>query len=535
MGKGLAPGGAAMQGSSLRYAEAVRMNGAESLVHTLLASGVDTCFANPGTSEMHFVTALDRIPGMRCVLGLFEGVVTGAADGYARMADRPAATLLHCGPGLANGLANLHNARRAHSPIVNIVGDQATDHRPLDAPLTADTEGWARPVSGWTRTATRADRVGLDAAAAVQAARTAPGQIATLILPSDTSWDAGGVVAAALPVPPPTPVDEAAIAAAARALRSGEPTLLLLAGQALRTTSLAVAGGIVAATGARMLAQTSNARIERGRGRIFIERIPYPIAQAVAALAGLRHLVLVGATEPVGFFAYPGQPGRQSPPDCAIHVLARPEQDGPAALAALADRLGAVPAEFAAGERPQAATGRVGAEAMSRTLAAMMPEDAIIVDESITFGRGLFPCTRDAPPHDWLQLTGGAIGSGMPMATGAAVACPGRRVIGLQADGSAMYTVQALWTQARERLDVTTVIFANRKYEILLGELANVGANPGRTALDMLDLGNPALDWRRLAEGMGVEAARAETMEAFATLLAHANARPGPFLIELVI
>ena len=511
------------------------MNGAESLVHTLLAAGVDTCFANPGTSEMHFVAALDRIPGMHCVLGLFEGVVTGAADGYARMAEKPAATLLHCGPGLANGLANLHNARRANSPIVNIVGDQATYHRPLDAPLTADTEGWARPVSAWTRVATRPERVGADAAAAVQAARTAPGQIATLILPSDTSWDEGGIVAEALPPPPPSLVDPAAVTVVARALRSGEPVMLLLAGAALRAAPLAEAAGIVAATGARMLAQTSNARVERGRGRLPIERLPYPTDMAAAALAGVRHLVLVGAAEPAGFFAYPGKPSRLAPPDCAIHVLARPEQDGPAALASLAEQLGSRPAAYRAGPLMEVASGAVSAEAMSRSLGALMPEEAIIVDEAVTFGRGLFPCTRDAAPHDWLQLTGGAIGSGMPLATGAAVGAPGRRVINLQADGSAMYTVQALWTQARERLDVTTVILANRKYAILLGELANVGANPGRTALDMLDLGDPVIDWRRIGEGMGVEAARAETMERFAELLVHANGRPGPFLIELVI
>lgn len=511
------------------------MNGAESLVHTLLAGGVDTCFANPGTSEMHFVAALDRVAGMRCVLGLFEGVVTGAADGYARMAGRPAATLLHCGPGLANGLANLHNARRANSPIVNIVGDQATYHRPLDAPLTADTEGWARPVSGWTRTARAAEHVGADAAAAIQAARTAPGQIATLILPSDTSWDEGGVPGEILSVPASTPVDPGVVARIARVLRSGEPAMLLLGGMALRMAPLAAAAAVCAATGARMIAETSNARVERGAGRWNIERIPYPTDMAVAALAGLRHLVLVGAAEPVGFFAYPGKPGRMAPPGCAIHVLSRPEQDGPAALAALAATLDAPPVPIVAGPRMEVARGRVTSEAMSRTLGALMPEQAIIVDESITFGRGLFPCTQDAVPHDWLQLTGGAIGNGLPLATGAAVACPGRRVITLQADGSAMYTVQALWTQARERLDVTTIILANRKYAILLGELANVGANPGRTALDMLDLGNPDLDWCKIGEGLGVESARANTMERFAELLAAANGRPGPFLIELVI
>jgi acetolactate synthase-1/2/3 large subunit len=510
------------------------MNGAESLVHTLLGSGVDTCFANPGTSEMHFVAALDRVPGMRCVLGLFEGVVTGAADGYARMADKPAATLLHCGPGLANGLANLHNARRARSPIVNIVGDQATYHRPLDAPLTADTEGWARGVSGWVRTASHAQTVGADAAQAVQAARTAPGQVATLILPSDTSWDEGGVVAAPLPPPPATHADAGVVEAVARVLRSGEPVTLIMSGLALRAAPLATAGGICAATGARMMAQTSNNRIERGAGRTPIERVPYPVDLALKALAGTKHLVLVNAVAPVGFFAYPGKPGRMYPDDCTVHVLARPEQDGPAALAHLADLLGAEPAAAPPAERPALARGAVEAEAFSRSLAALMPEGAIVVDEAVTFGRGLFPITRGAAPHDWIQLTGGAIGDGLPLSTGAAVGAPGRRVITLQADGSAMYTVQALWTQAREKLDVTTIIFSNRKYAILLGELANVGANPGRTALDMMDLGNPDIDWCRISQGMGVEAARAETMEQFNDLLAASAGRSGPFLIELM-
>ncbi|WP_158747571.1 acetolactate synthase large subunit [Acidisphaera sp. L21] len=510
------------------------MNGAESLVHTLLASGVDTVFANPGTSEMHFVAALDRIPGMRCVLGLFEGVVTGAADGYARMAERPAATLLHCGPGLANGLANLHNARRARTPMVNIVGDQATYHRPLDAPLTADTEGWARPVSGWTRTAANSATVGADAAQAVQAAMTAPGQIATLILPSDSSWDEGGIVAAPLPPPPAALADTGTIEAIARILRSGDPAMFIMSGRALRADSLAVAGGICAKSGARMMAQTSNGRIERGAGRMPIERVPYPVDQAIKALSGLKHIILVGAVAPVGFFAYPGKPGRMYPDDCIVHVLARPDQNGPAALAVLADTLGAERAVAPSAPRGERATGAITSEAVANTLSALMPEGAVIVDESVTFGRGLFPLTRGAAPHDWLALTGGAIGDGLPMSTGAAVGAPGRRVITLQADGSAMYTVQALWTQAREKLDVTTIILANRKYAILLGELAGVGANPGRTALDMLDLGNPNLNWCSIADGMGVESARADTMERFAELLETANRRSGPFLIELM-
>ena len=512
------------------------MNGAESLVKTLLASGVDTCFANPGTSEMHFVAALDRIPGMRCVLGLFEGVVTGAADGYARMADKPAATLLHCGPGLANGLANLHNARRANTPVVNIVGDQATYHRPLDAPLTADTEGWARPVSVWTRTATRAASVGADAAAAVQAARGAPGGVATLVLPSDVCWDAGGRVAAPLPDLPVPKVSPDAVQQAARVLRSGQPTLVVLAGAALREAALADAHRIAAATDARLITPMSNARVARGRGRLAVERIPYSGEAARTRLAGIRNVILVGAPPPVTFFAYPGQSPRPYPEDAVIHVLARPEEDLGEALARLADELGAPKVQpSAGGPRAEIARGAVTSEAVAQTLTALLPEQAVVVEESVSFGRAFYPGTVHAAPHDWLQLTGGAIGDGLPPATGAAVAVPGRRVVALQADGSGMYTLQSLWTMARERLDVTVVVLANLKYAILLGELAGVGANPGKTALDMLDLGNPDLDWVKLANGMGVEAARAADMESFADLFRSANQRKGPFLIELVI
>ncbi|SCB21093.1 acetolactate synthase-1/2/3 large subunit [Cupriavidus alkaliphilus] len=514
------------------------MNGAESLVKTLLANGVDTCFANPGTSEMHFVAALDRIPGMRCVLGLFEGVVTGAADGYARMAGKPAATLLHCGPGLANGLANLHNARRAQTPVVNLIGDQATYHRPLDASLTADTEGWARPVSVWTRTATRAASVGADASAAVQSACAAPGGVASLILPSDVCWDAGGVVAAPLPALPVPTVSPDAVQQAARVLRSGQPTLIVLAGSALREAPLADAHRIAAATGARLISPMSNARVARGRGRLAVDRVPYSGDAARDKLAGIRNVILVGAPAPVTFFAYPGKSPRPYPEDAAVHVLARPEEDLAEALARLADELGAGHAQLPAASAAapvEPARGAVTSEAVARTLTALLPEQAIVVEESVSFGRAFYPGTVHAAPHDWLQLTGGAIGAGLPLALGAAVAAPGRRVVALQADGSAMYTLQSLWTMAREQLDVTVVLLANRKYAILLGELAGVGANPGKTALDMLDIGNPDLDWVKLASGMGVEGAQATDMEGFADLFRMANARKGPFVIELVI
>ncbi len=513
------------------------MNGAKSLVHTLLQSGVDTCFANPGTSEMHFVAALDQVPGTRCVLGLQENVVTGMADGYWRIAGKPASTLLHCGPGLANGLANLHNARRARAGIVNIVGDQATYHRPHDAPLTADTDALARTVSAWVHTSTRAQNVGADAARAVQAARSAQGQVATLILPSDASWDEGGVVADALPVHAAPALDPHAIDNAVRALRSGQPTLVLLAGGAVRGRSQHLAWRVKQATGAALMADFVTCHVERGQGRLQLERVPYVTDLAIQALSRFAHIVLVNAKPPVGFFAYPGKPSTQYPDTAQLHVLSRPDQDPEAALQALVDALGAPEAALPdPGPRPGIASGKPTPEGLAQTLAAVMPEGAIVSDESVSFGRGFYQHTHAAPAHDWLHLAGGAIGDGLPVATGAAIGAKGqRRVISLQADGSAMYSLQALWTQAREQLPCTTVILANRKYNILIGEYAGVGATPGDTAMRMLDLGNPDLDWVKLAGGMGVEAARATTLEQCADLMRASFGRAGPFLIELVI
>jgi acetolactate synthase I/II/III large subunit len=513
------------------------MNGAQSLVATLQACGVDTCFANPGTSEMHFVAALDQSAGIRCVLGLQENVVTGMADGYWRIAGKPACTLLHCGPGLANGLANLHNARRARSGIVNIVGDQATWHRPHDPPLTADTEGLARTVSAWVRTSSKAAEVGRDAAAAVQAARTAPGQVATLILPSDASWDEGGVVAEPLAVPAPPAFDAFAIENAARALRSGKPTLILLAGGGVRGESQALAWRIAQATGAQLMADYMNAHVERGRGRLQLERTPYNTDLAMEALARFEHILLVGARPPVAFFAYPGKPSTQAPAQAQLHVLTRPEQDAASALRALVEALDAADVPLPdPGPRPQPASGAPAPDKLAQTIAALMPEHCIVSDESVSFGRGFYRHTHAAPPHDWLHLVGGAIGAGLPVATGAAIGAGGeRRVISLQADGSAMYSLQALWTQAREKLPCTTVLLNNRKYAILQGEYRSVGATPGPTALRMLDLGDPDLGWVQLAAGMGVEGARASTMGECADLLSRSLRQPGPFVIELMV
>ena len=515
------------------------MNGAEALVRTLVDSGVDLCISNPGTSEMHFVAALDKLQGMRCVLGLFEGVVTGAADGYYRMAERPAATLLHLGPGLANGLANLHNAKKARSGIVNIVGEHATHHLAHDAPLTADVAGVARPMSDWVHTCGSSRDVARDGALAVQVARTPPGQIATLILPADTAWNEADAPAAALPVAPRRAVAAAAVKSAAMALRRGGRVALLLGGVAVREPALQLAGRIAARTGCVLLSEYNSARLQRGAGHVATQRIPYVVDSALALLKDCSHIVLVGAKPPVGFFAYPGKPSLLAPPDCQFSTLATVEDDIVAALQALADELDAqslAPAHVAALDLPALPRGPVTLEGVAAVLGALIPAQAIVVDEAVSSGRGLGGLTQGALPHDWLTSMGGSIGYGLPVAVGAALACPQRKVIALEGDGSAMYTLQALWTMARESLDVTIVVFANRAYQILRGEFANVGAGaPGQRATDMLTLDRPVLDWCALARGHGVEAGQAADLEAFARQLQRGLASEGPYLIELLL
>ncbi|MCR9220978.1 MAG: acetolactate synthase large subunit [Alphaproteobacteria bacterium] len=514
------------------------MNGAEGIVRTLLAGGVDHCFTNPGTSEMYFVQALDSIPEMRCILCLQENVATGAADGYGRMADRPAATLLHLGPGLANGWSNLHNAARAFSPIVNLIGEHATYHRTFDAPLHSDIAGLAERVSRWVRSSDSVESVCRDAAEAIAAARAAPGGVATQIVPLDVSWSEGATpVDAASPLSAPAPSADA-VERAAEAIRSGGPTLLLLTGAALRAGPLETAARIAASHPCvEIMAQTSNGRIERGAGRAPVERIPYPVAPALARLERFRNAILVGAKDPVAFFAYPGRPSRLLPAEAQVHRLAEIGDDLPAALSALADALAAqAPAVLAPAEPPPAAHGPLTAETLASLLAEGLPADAVVVEESVSVGRGFFAATETAAPHDWLQVTGGAIGNGPPMAVGAAMACPGRRVICLEGDGSALYTHQALWTMAREGLDVTTVVLNNGGYAILHGEFrALAGEAAGPRASRIMDVREPAIDWPSLAAGFGVPATRAADADAFRAAFARANATPGPHLIEAVV
>ena len=514
------------------------MNGAECLLRTLLANDVDLCLMNPGTSEMQFVAALDRVPGMRGVLGLFEGVCSGAADGYARMAGKPAATLMHLGPGLANALANLHNARKARSPVVNIVGEHSTRHLAQDAPLTADTEAFARPVSGWVRTLERVDLMGEAVASAVAAAWGPPGGVASLMIPADFSWSEAGEPAGPAPRPARSLPDAQRIRDAACALRSGRSVGLLLGGTALGAPALRAAARLRAATGVRVFANRYAARMSRGRGIPAAERLPYFPEPAQAALAGIERLILVEAWPPVSFFGYPGMRSTLAEPDCRFDVLASEEQDGAAALEWLADEIGA-PALGPVPEPPPPAlpTGAaLTAGLVACAVAALAPAGAIFSDETVSASGEIWPHLAAAAPHDHLPVTGGAIGQGLPVAAGAALACPDRKVIALEADGSGMYTPQSLWTMARERLNVTVVILANRRYRILDIEMARTGAGAvGPRGDAMFDLTNPTLDWILLAQSMGVEASRAATADEFVREFGDAVRDRSPRLIEACI
>ena len=523
------------EGETLTQPPADRMNGAECVIRSLSAGGVEVCFANPGTSEMQFVDALDRTRLMRCVGGGLGGVVSGAADGYARMAGKPAMTLLHLAPGLANAGANLHNAKKARSPILNVVGDHAKRHLRYDAPLTADVAGTAAMFSEWVRTAQTVDSIAHDAMEGLAVATGHPGRIATLIAPADIGWQPGGVVAPPVQPQGARALDPQLVKSAVAALGPG--AVIICGGSVLEDPeATALLAAVAEQTGTALMAPTSNRRIERGQGRADIQRIPYPIDMAIESLSRFRRALLIEAQPPVAFFAYPDRPSLLLPETCEVIQLAEFDQDGRAAARELADAIGARPARFAdRAHVPVPQAGPLSDAALSAAIVSALPEGAIIIDESLTSARGVGALSASAPPHSLLSITGGAIGIGPRLATGAAIACPDRPVVALQADGSAMYTIQALWSQARENLNITTIIFANQSYGLLKQELFNVGSNPGPDALDMLDLRRPELDFVALAKGMGVPAMRIDCAADLHKALAAAVLEPGPFLIEAML
>lgn len=512
-------------------------SGAKALIQTLTDAGVDTCFSNPGTSEMHFVAALDG-SDMRAVLCLFEGVATGAADGYARIAGKPATTLLHLGCGLGNGLANLHNARKARTPMINIVGDHATYHTKYDAQLQSDIETVARNVSTWVRTCPSVDQLASDAVEALGVAMGPPSQIATLILPADVSWSEGATPLK-LPTPrAPEPASDEVVKGIAEVLKSGKKVAFLLGGRVLQERGLVAASKIAEKTGAKLYCEVFPTRLERGAGLPHVERIAYLAEMASVQLDGFEHLILVDAKEPVSFFAYPGKKSYLVPDGCTPHHLAAPQQDVVASLEKLVEAVGAgaTPPKLQKPERPKLPSGKLNAAKVCQAVGALLPERAIISDEAQTSGVKLPTMTAGCPRHDVLALTGGAIGQGLPVAIGAAIAGKDRPVIALVGDGTAMYTIQALWTIQRERLDVTTIILNNRSYAILNIELQRTGAEEaGPKAKDQLDLTEPPIDFVALAKGMGMAAVRATTAEEFNKALADAIREPGPHLIDAIV
>ncbi len=514
------------------------MNGAESMLQTLINNGVEVCFTNPGTSEMHMVSAIGKTEGMRSILALFEGICTGAADGYARMTGKPACTLLHLGPGLSNGSANLHNAKKANSSIINLIGDHATYHKKYDAPLTSDIVGLAEPVSHWVRSVSDAQSLPADAAESVVQASKKPGQIATLIVPANCAWDEsveplGRTNLAEIP----TASDEA-INKAAELLGNGKSTILLMGNMSLTERAIEIADRISQVSGARLFCDTFVNRIPRGEGRCEVERLGYFAEQATEQLDGVEQFIMVGTKAPVAFFAYPSKASEFYPPDSTLHTVATVEQNAEDALQRLCDAVsgGEFEPRRIKRQKQGVGSGEFNQFSIGLTFAEYLPTDAIVVDEGATSGGGCFSYTVNSEPHDWLALTGGSIGFGLPTAIGAAVACPDRKVICIHGDGGSMYTIQSLWTMAREQLDICVVIFANRKYQILQVELARVGAQSmNKKTLDMLDIGKPDLDFVKLAEGMGVKASKAETIDEFNEQYIEAMAASGPRLIEAVL
>ena len=513
------------------------MNGAHALFDSLVKAGIEVCFANPGTSEMHLCTAIGKTDAMRPVLCLFEGVVTGAADGYARMSEKPAITLLHLGPGYANGMANLHNARKGFSPVVNIVGDHAVWHHQYDAPLTSDVPGHARLHSHWVRVSESAEDLPLAGAEAVQASMAGWGKVATLIVPANHAWEPAAESFDLMEPEPMAAVPGPTIDKVVAALGNGKRTALLVGGHGMRKSTLDAVGRIAEVSGAKILCETFPRRLERGAGGVIMERIPYFAEQAIEFLKEYEQMILIGAKEPVGFFAYPGVPSLLAPEGCEMVTLAGVDDDVAAAAYAVAEALNA-PASYTPQPSisPAIEEGSLTPGAIGDVIGALLPEGAIVSDEGITCGLELFLRTQGAKPHDWLAITGGSIGQGLPLSLGASIACPERKVVAFQADGSAMYTAQALWSMAREDTDVTVVLLNNSSYAILNVELERLKTDaPTDKTLSMFDLSKPDLDWVQVAQGMGVPGSRATTTKEFEAQFAEAMGSRGPRLIEVIV
>ncbi|XDF37168.1 acetolactate synthase large subunit [Paracidovorax avenae] len=523
------------------------VTGAHALWTALASEGVDTCFANPGTTELDLVRALEHQDGIRCVVGLQENVCTGAADGYGRMSGRPAATLLHLGPGFANGIANLHNARRAHTPIVNVIGDHTSWHLPYDAPLTSDIESLARPVSGWVRRIGGVQECAQAAEEAVSESLARGGQGATLIFPADFQAAALPESTADAPQSAERVFARSATEGAADGYDPGQAlarlrvagrVVFLLGGggehSGLGARAQRAAARLCGQLGASAYAETFPARSERGQGLPAFDRLPYFPEPARAVLDAADLVVLAGALPPITYFGYAGHPSALVPAERLL-VLAAPGHAVAERLEQLADALGAPAYEAPVAEMPVQPEGELTPARIAAVLARELPERAIVSVEGGTCGYPFYAASAAARPHTTLTNTGGAIGQGLPVALGAAIACPDRPVVGLLSDGSTQYTIQALWSLAHEQLDVVVLIAANHQYAILRNELRRDGGTLGARAEALTALDHPRIDWVGLAQSYGVPAARVSTAQALAGELRRAFGRKGPALIEMAL
>jgi acetolactate synthase-1/2/3 large subunit len=511
------------------------MNGAEALVASAISAGVEVCLANPGTTELPLVQALDSVPGLRSILCLHENVATGAADGYGRMAGKPAMCLLHLGVGLANGLTNLHNARRAYTPVLNVIGDHATWHVPADPLLATDIESLAHTVSDYVKKSLGATTVALDLADAIEAAMTNGGRVATLIVPNDAQLGDAGDSIPVRRVPTKKTYSSRRVVQAANALKSSK-SALLLGGEALSEPGIMLAARIAAVGGADLLCDTFFARMERGGSLPSPTKLPYFPDEALKLTRCYERVIVVGTRRPVAFFGHPAVPSYLTTEEQTVN-LAGPQEDSLGALAALASEVNAPDVvDQVLGEPPAMPKGGLDARAVSAVIARLQPADCIVMDEVLAAGVTYFDASKHSPRFTHLMLTGGAIGQGPSAATGAAIACPKRKVINFQSDGCGAYSVQALWTQARENLDVVTIIGSNRSYQILQLELSRAGvAQTGPIARSMLGLDNPFIDWVKIGEGFGVPAVAVDSADALARQLERASVHKGPYLIEAII
>lgn len=511
--------------------------GADVMFEALYQGGAEICFANPGTTEMTMVSALARNGKIRSVLSLFEGVCTGAADGYNRVSGKVPLTLLHLGPGFANGIANLHNARRAGSRIINVIGDHATWHLAYDAPLTSDIESLASPVSRQVIRMASTATIVQDVDLAFAATCEAEGGAATLIVPTDVIDAEASRNAQQLVAQPwsGAVVGEERIAEAKAALAGAQDVIVLLGGNALTEAGVRAGAAVAAHLGGRLLMEPYPAIVTLGGDLPAVERQAY-FPDDVIAQMGNATVVLAGSLMPISYFGYEGWPSQLVAEERLVR-LAGPEHDAVGALLDLGEALGARTLAVQAAAEPSAPTADRGAALtpplVVEELLAQLPHDAIISLEGSTLGGPWLRNAHRARRHRVITNTGGAIGQGLPCAVGAALAEPEARVVSLQSDGSAQYTLQALWTMAREKLPVTVIMAANHRYAILQTELTRAEApldDAVIAGLTLLD--NPRVDWTALAAGYGVKAVRVTTTGELEAALAEGLAHDGPMLIQ---